>query len=107
MHAVGSPERTAMAYAQKKVLRNGTERWYARYLGDDGKYHVEGGFPNERQARQVAHQREEEARRGEWVDPRNARMTFKKFVDEHYWPTTAHLEVSTRAAYRNYLDKHF
>lgn len=95
-----------MAYAQKKQ-RNGVERWYARYLGDDGRYHVEGGFTSEREALKVAHQREEQARRGEWVDPRNARMTFKRFVEEHYWPTTTNLEVSTRAAYRAYIDKHF
>jgi integrase len=96
-----------VAYAQRKTLKNGTVRWYARYLGDDGKYHVEGGFPNEREALRIANQREEEARRGEWVDPRNARMTFTKFVDDHYWPTAKHLEVSTKAAYRCYLNKHF
>lgn len=95
-----------MAYAQKKK-RNSVERWYARYLGDDGKYHVEGGFTSEREALRVAHQREVEARRGEWVDPLNARMTFARFVEEHYWPTTANLEVSTRAAYRAYINKHF
>ena len=95
-----------MAYAQKKK-RNGVERWYARYLGDDGKYHVEGGFTSERDALKVARQREEEARRGEWVDPRNARMTFTRFVDNNYWPTTANLEVSTRAAYKAIIDKHF
>jgi hypothetical protein len=34
-------------------------------------------------------------------------MTFRDYVDTYYWPTTVHLEVSTRAAYRYYLDRHF
>jgi integrase len=35
------------------------------------------------------------------------RTNFADSVATYYWPTTEHLEVSTRTAYRYYLDKHF
>lgn len=96
-----------MAYARKKRLSTGTVRWYGVYLGSDGRYHEEGGFGSRREAEKVARTREVEAERGEWVSPLSAKTTFARYVEEHYWPTTMHLEVSTRAAYRYYLDKHF
>jgi hypothetical protein len=34
-------------------------------------------------------------------------MTFAEYVRTRYWPTTDHLEVSTRAGYSYYLDKYF
>ena len=34
-------------------------------------------------------------------------MTFRSYVETYYWPTTVHLEVSTRSAYRYYIDRHF
>jgi Phage integrase, N-terminal SAM-like domain len=34
-------------------------------------------------------------------------MTFAEYVTSRYWPTTGYLEVSTRAGYSYYLDKHF
>ena len=35
-----------MAYVRKKTRKDGTVRWYARYLGADGRYHEEGGYPS-------------------------------------------------------------
>lgn len=95
-----------VAYVRKKVLAGGA-RWYAAYLGSDGRYHEEGGFATKREAQKVAHTREVEAERGDWVAPLSAKRTFAQYVEQHYWPTTMHLEVSTRAAYRYYIDKHF
>lgn len=96
-----------MAYARRKKLLDGSVRWYAAYLGGDGRYHEEGGFRSRREAERVAAKREVDADRGEWASPVTGRMTFTKYVDNEYWPTTAHLEISTRTAYRSYLDKHF
>ena len=96
-----------MAFAKRKTLRDGTTRWYASYRGGDGKYHMEGGFATAREATRLAHRREEEARRGEWIDPASARLTFARYVAEYYWPTAQRLEVTTRAAYAAYLSKHF
>lgn len=96
-----------MAYTRKKTLKDGSVRWYAAYLGTDGRYHEEGGFRTEREAERAGSRLERDAERGDWSSPVSGRMTFKRYVDECYWPTTAHLEVSTRAGYRYYLDKHF
>jgi len=98
---------TTLAHAKRKTLKDGSTRYYARYLGSDGKWHEEGGYPTKREALKVAHQREVEAERGEWVAPDASKMTFKRFIDESYWPAAQRLEVTTRAAYRSYIDKHF
>lgn len=96
-----------MAYARKKTMKDGSVRWYAAYLGADGRYHEEGGYSGKKEAERAAGRLERDAERGDWSSPVSGRMTFQRYVDEHYWPTAAHLEVSTRAAYRSYLDKHF
>ena len=96
-----------MAYARKRVGKDGTTYFYARYLGADGKYHEEGGYRSRRAAEKAAALREVDAGRGTWASPAAGRVSFASYVEEQYWPTTAHLEVSTRAAYRYYLDKHF
>jgi integrase len=96
-----------MAYVRKRQQKDGTVRFYARYLGADGKYHEEGGFASRREADKVGSQREIDATRGDWTSPVAGRLLFTEYVEDYYWPTTAHLEVSTRAAYRYYLDKHF
>ncbi|HVY09517.1 MAG TPA: tyrosine-type recombinase/integrase [Mycobacteriales bacterium] len=42
----------------------------------------------------------------EWIDPTDGKITFERYVEDYWWPSRQ-LEVSTRAAYRSYLDKHF
>ena len=96
-----------MAYVRQRRQKDGAVRFYARYLGADGRYHEEGGFPSRREAEKVAARREVDAQRGDWASPTAGRVTFADYVTTNYWPTTAHLEISTRAAYRYYLDKHF
>ena len=96
-----------MAYSRKKTLKDGSVRFYAAYLGADGRYHEEGGFPSNWEADRVAARREVDAGRGDWTSPAAGRISFSDYLTRYYWPTTAHLEVSTRAAYRYYLDRHF
>jgi hypothetical protein len=43
---------------------------------------------------------------GNWIDPSQGKITFRDYVEQHWWPSR-HLEVSTKASYRCYLDKHF
>jgi integrase len=96
-----------MSYTRAKTLKNGTVRHYAAYLGADGRYHEEGGFKTEKEAAKKAAQLELDASRGDWASPLAGRTTFADYVSASYWPTTQHLEVSTRTAYGYYLDKHF
>jgi len=96
-----------MSYTRPKTLKDGSVRHYAVYLGADGRYHEEGGFKTAKEAAKVAVQREHDAARGDWASPTAGRTSFADYVEDDYWPTTQHLEVSTRTAYRYYLDKHF
>jgi integrase len=96
-----------VAYAEKKTLRGGKVVYYAVYTGPDGRRRTAGSFPSKREAEKAADAQEKTISHGNWVDPTESKMTFRDYVDTYYWPTTAHLEVSTRAAYRYYLDKHF
>ena len=96
-----------MASSKRKRLKDGSYRYYAKYLGADGRWHEEGGYATAREAQKVAHQRENEAERGEWVSPLSARTTFARFIEENYLPASMHLEASTLAAYRSVIDKHF
>jgi integrase len=96
-----------MAHATRRKLKDGTIRWYARYLGADGKHHEQGGYSSERAADRAAHQLESDATRGVWASPARSKMTFAQYVETYYWPTTAHLELSTRTGYRYYLDNRF
>jgi integrase len=96
-----------VGYARSKRLRDGSVRWYAVYLGLDGRYHEQGGHDSKRAAAKAAATLEVDARRGQWSSPELGRFTFGGYVSRLYWPTTTHLEVSTRAAYRYYLNKHF
>jgi integrase len=96
-----------MAYVRECELKDGTRRFTARYLGADGKYHEERGFASRREAEKAAAKREVDATRSDWASPAASRIPFSSYVEDSYWPTTAHLEISTRAAYRYYLDKHF
>jgi hypothetical protein len=101
------PEVMAMSYTRTKTLKNGSVRHYAVYLGADGRYHEEGGYKTDKEAAKIAAQRELEAARGDWASPMAGRTTFADYVSTYYWPTTEYLEVSTRTAYRYYLDMHF
>ena len=85
-----------MAYVREYQLKDGSRRFTARYLGADGKYHEERGFTSRREADKAAGKREVDATRGDWASPAASRTTFKSFVEDNYWPTTAHLKVSTR-----------
>lgn len=94
-----------MAYAEKKTLK-GRVAYYAVYVGPDGRRRSAGAFATKRDAEKEADAQEKAVAGGSWVDPTHAKMTFKGYVDQYYWPTTAHLEVSTRQAYRYNLDRH-
>jgi integrase len=54
----------------------------------------------------AARDAERDVETGQWFDRRTGRMTFGHYVDQYWWPNL-HVEVTTRAAYRSYLDKYF
>jgi hypothetical protein len=91
----------------EEELKDGKVVYDAVFIGSDGRRRTAGSFTAKRDAEKAADAQEKAISHGSWVDPVQAKMTFRDYVDTYYWPTTVHLEVSTRAAYRYYLDRHF
>lgn len=95
-----------MAYAKKRTSRRGRVNYTAVYLDPDGRERSAGTFDGKRETERVARQAEGKVEASEWVDPVDGKLTFERYVEDYWWPSRQ-LEVSTRAAYRSYLDKHF
>jgi len=95
-----------MARAEQKRLKDGTVRWYARSWGPDGRERTEGSYTRKRDAERWAFECERKVAEGRYVDPVQAKITFKHYVDRYYWPTARHLELSTQASYKSTIDAH-
>lgn len=95
-----------MAWAKKRVGARGRVTYSAVYLDPDGRERSAGTFESKREAEKVARRAEGKIETSEWIDPADGKMTFERYVEDYWWPSRQ-LEVSTRAAYRSYLDKHF
>jgi hypothetical protein len=77
--------------------------YYAVSIRPDGRRRTAGSFAK-RDAEKAADAQEKAVNAGDWVDPTQAKMTFRAYVETHSGPTTVYLEVSTRSAYRYYTD---
>jgi integrase len=78
----------------------------AMYRDPSGRQRSAGTFTSERAALRAARRSESKVETGGWIDQASGRITFRDYV-ENVWLPSRHVEVSTRAGYRSYLDKHF
>lgn len=78
--------------------------WEARYRDGSGRLHAKT-LRTKTQARHWAAEMEASVRRGEWVDPRLARVTFGEWAAE-YLTTIVHLRNITRKDYERILTGH-
>jgi len=95
-----------VGWARPKSLVGGGRAYMAMYRDPAGNTRSAGTFHTRREALRVARDAEREVETGDWIDRRAGRMTFEDYVERHWWPHL-HVEVTTRVAYRSYLDKHF
>ncbi|MGH8890466.1 MAG: tyrosine-type recombinase/integrase [Acidothermaceae bacterium] len=95
-----------MAYAKRRLTADGRIRFTAVYLDPAERERSAGTFDAKRIAERAARAAEQAVRDGGWIDPSDGKMRFREYVEQHWWPSR-HLELSTRAAYRSYLDRHF
>lgn len=95
-----------MAYAKRRVRDGGRVRFTGVYLDPIGRERSVGTFDSKRLALHEARAAETAIETGAWIDPSKGRITFREYVEEHWWPSR-HLELTTRAGYRSYLDRHF
>lgn len=88
--------------------RNRSEglRYTALYRDGSGRQRSAGTFTSRREAERAGRLAENSLESGTWIDRVSGKTTFDDYVEKVWWPSR-HLEVSTRAAYRSYLDKHF
>jgi len=78
--------------------------WEARYRDGTGRFHART-FKTKTEARKWAAAREADLRRGEWIDPRLARVTFGQWSTD-YLTTIVHLRNITRRDYERMLTVH-
>jgi integrase len=91
---------------RRRVSSGGRVRYDAWYRDASGRRHSTGTFLKRRDAAQTARDAEAKIAARQWIDPADGRVTFADYVAKSWWPSR-HLEISTRAAYRSYLDTHF
>ena len=96
-----------MVVASVRRRRTADEwRYTALYRDPAGRQRSAGTFRTKVEADRAGTAAEIRIGHGSWVDPRAGRISFADYVETRWWPSR-HLEVSTRAAYRSYLDRHF
>jgi integrase len=79
-------------------------RWRVRYRDADGRSR-EQTFARKFDAERFVETNGADLVRGEWIDPRQRRVTFEHWATE-WWATTVKLRPSTRRGYRIMLDGH-
>jgi integrase len=95
-----------MSYAKKRTGAGGKITYTAVYLDPDGRERSAGTFEGKREAERAARRAQNAVEVAEWIDPVDGKLTFERYVEDYWWPSRQ-LELTTRAAYRSYLDKHF
>ena len=78
----------------------------ALYRDPSGRQRSAGTFTSERAAIRAARRAESSVETGTWISAAAGRTTFREYV-ETTWLPSRHVEVSTMAGYRSYLDRHF
>jgi len=95
-----------MAWIKVRITDDGTKRFVACYRDPEGRQRSAGTFSSRRAAERAAHREEAKVREGAWHDHSRGQVTFAEYV-QTVWLPSKHVEASTLAAYRSYLDKHF
>ncbi len=95
-----------MAWVKVRVTEDGTKRFVACYRDPEGRQRSAGTFSSHRAAERAGNREETKVHQGDWHDHSRGQVTFADYV-ETVWLPSKHVEASTLAAYRSYLDKHF
>jgi integrase len=95
-----------MAWIKTRVTDDGDKRFVACYRDPEGRQRSAGTYSTRRAAERAARREEARVRDGAWHDHSRGQVTFAEYV-ETVWLPSKHVETSTLAAYRSYLDKHF
>jgi len=86
------------------IQRRGKDRWRARYIGPDGRERSKT-FTRKVDAERFLATVDADLVRGEWIDPRLGRKTFREWAEE-LESSRVDLEATTRAQHMAYLRTH-
>jgi len=95
-----------MAWVKTRTTDDGDKRFVACYRDPEGRQRSAGTYPSHRAALRAANREEAKVREGAWHDHSRGQVTFADYVAT-VWLPSKHVETTTLAAYRSYLDKHF
>jgi integrase len=95
-----------MAWVRARRRKDGRMAYEGCYRDPAGSIKAVGTYTSRKTALAVARDAERAVEKGEWFDQRAGRITMTDYVDSYWWPHLR-VEVTTRAAYRSCLDKHF
>ena len=95
-----------MAWIKERITDDGDKRFVACYRDPEGRQRSAGTFSSRRAAERAANREEAKVGEGAWHDHSRGEVTFAEYVETVRLPSK-HVETSTLAAYRSYLDKHF
>jgi integrase len=95
-----------MAWVKVRKTNGGNRRFIACYRDPEGKERSAGTYPSRRAAERAGNREEAKVHQGTWHDHSRGQVTFAEYV-ETVWLPSKHVETSTLAAYRSYLNKHF
>ena len=95
-----------MGWVVARVTDDGDKRFVACYRDPEGRQRSAGTHSSRRAAERAANREEAKVHDGTWHDHSRGEITFAEYV-ETVWLPAKQVEVSTLAAYRSYLDKHF
>jgi hypothetical protein len=96
-----------MAWVSKREAADGSARYLANYRDPTGSKRSAGTFRSRPDAERAGHAAEIRIGEGAWVDRTAGKIRFTDYVEKSWWPHLAHLELTTKAAYRSNLDAHF
>ncbi|HEU5117127.1 MAG TPA: phage integrase SAM-like domain-containing protein, partial [Isosphaeraceae bacterium] len=89
-----------------RKTNGGDRRFIACYRDPEGKERSAGTYSSRRAAERAGNREEAKVHQGTWHDHSRGQVTFADYV-QTVWLPSKHVETSTLAAYRSYLDKHF
>jgi integrase len=95
-----------MAWVKVRITDAGEKRFIACYRDPEGRQRSAGTYSSRRAAERAGDREEANVGQGTWHDHSRGQVTFAEYV-ETVWLPSKHVETTTLAAYRSYLDKHF
>ena len=95
-----------MAWVRTHTTKDGTVRYRGYYRDPEGRTRSAGAFASQRAAERAAVKAEGQVANRTWFDATPGEITFAVYAEQVWWPSL-HVELTTKAGYRSYMDSQF